>query len=91
VAGFALDVATSIEDLKSKSFSALGLTDVARRTFAARELTVEEVREISFGRPLSPSSQDGIVAGISPDNVLIALLKDESDKAKPVAVFAAAH
>ena len=57
----------------------------------ARELTVEEVRELSFGRPLSLSVGDGIVAGISVDNELIALLKNESDKAKPVAVFAAAH
>jgi tRNA pseudouridine55 synthase len=91
VAGFALDVATSMEDLKSKSFTALHLTDVARRTFEARELAVEEVRELSFGRPLSPSASDGIVAGISGQNELIALLKNESDKAKPVAVFAAAH
>jgi tRNA pseudouridine55 synthase len=91
VAGFALDVATSIEDLKAKNFTVLHLTDVARRTFVARELTVEEVRELSFGRPLSPSTGDGIVAGISGDNALIALLKNESDKAKPVAVFAAAH
>jgi tRNA pseudouridine55 synthase len=91
VAGFALDVATSIEDLKTKNFNALHLTDVARRTFVARELTVEEVRELSFGRPLSPSTGDGVVAGISGDNELIALLKNESEKAKPVAVFAAAH
>ena len=91
VAGFALDVATSIEDLKAKKFTALHLTDVARRTFDARELTVEEVRELSYGRPLLPSAKDGIVAGISGDNELIALLKNESDKAQPVAVFAAAH
>ena len=91
VAGFALDVATSIEDLKAKNFIALDLTEVARRTFDARELTVEEVRELSFGRPLSPSASDGIVAGVSGENELIALLKNESDKAKPVAVFAAAH
>ena len=91
VAGFALDVATSIENLKAKKFTALHLTDVARRTFDARELTVEEVRELSYGRPLLPSTKDGIVAGISGDNELIALLKNESDKAKPVAVFAAAH
>ena len=91
VAGFALDVATSVADLKAKNFTALLLTDVARRTFEARELTVEEVRELSFGRPLSPSVGDAIVAGISPENELIALLKNEGDKAKPVAVFAAAH
>jgi tRNA pseudouridine55 synthase len=91
VAGFALDVATSVTDLKAKNFTALHLTDVARRTFEARELSLEEVRELSFGRPLSPSASDGIVAGISGENELIALLKNESDKAKPVAVFAAAH
>ena len=91
VAGFALDVATSVTDLKAKNFTALHLTDVARRTFQARELMVEEVRELSFGRSLSPSVGDEIVAGISPENELIALLKNEGDKAKPVAVFAAAH
>ena len=91
VAGFALDVATSVADLKAKNFTALLLTDVARRTFQARELTIEEVRELSFGRPLSPSVGDGVVAGISSENELIALLKNEGDKAKPVAVFAAAH
>lgn len=91
VAGFALDVATSVTNLKAKNFTALHLTDVARRTFDARELTVDEVRELSFGRPLSPSVGNGIIAGISVDNELIALLKNESDKAKPVAVFAAAH
>ncbi|MEY2814338.1 MAG: hypothetical protein RIS05_86 [Actinomycetota bacterium] len=91
VAGFALDVATSVGDLKSKNFQTLGLTDVARRTFPARELTQEEVRELSFGRPLSPSVVTEIVAGISHDDQLIALLKNQADKAKPVAVFAAAH
>jgi len=91
VAGFALDVATTITDLKAKTFTALDLTDVARRTFAARELTVEEVRELSFGRSLSPSPTPAITAAISPENILIALLKNDGDKAKPVAVFAAAH
>ena len=91
VAGFPLDVATSVADLKAENFTALLLTDVARRTFQARELTIEEVRELSFGRPLSPSVGDGVVAGISSENELIALLKNEGDKAKPVAVFAAAH
>ena len=91
VAGFALDVATTITDLKAKTFTALDLTDVARRTFAVRELTVEEVRELSFGRALSPSATQEITAAISADNILIALLKNDGDKAKPVAVFAAAH
>ena len=91
VAGFALDVATSITDLKAQSFIALDLTDVARRTFDTRELTSEDVRELSFGRALSASATQEITAAISSENILIALLKNDGDKAKPVAVFAAAH
>jgi tRNA pseudouridine55 synthase len=77
--------------LKAKSFIALDLTDVARRTFDTRELNAEEVRELSFGRALSTSATQEITAAISSENILIALLKNEGDKAKPVAVFAAAH
>jgi tRNA pseudouridine55 synthase len=91
VAGFTLDVATSITNMKEKNFLALDLTDVARRTFSTRALSADEVRELSFGRTLSPSVSDEITAAISAENILIALLKNEGDKAKPVAVFAAAH
>jgi len=91
VAGFGLDVSTSIDELKARTFTTLDLTDVARRTFAARELTAQEARELSFGRALSPSATESITAAISTENVLIALLKNDGDKAKPVAVFAAAH
>jgi tRNA pseudouridine55 synthase len=49
------------------------------------------VRELSFGRALSASATQEITAAISSENFLIALLKNDGDKAKPVAVFAAAH
>jgi tRNA pseudouridine55 synthase len=91
VAGFTLDSAVSFEDLKAQKFTALGLADVARVTFAVRELTLEEVQELSFGRPLAENGHTQIAAGMSPDNRLIALLKDEGAKAKPIAVFAAAN
>jgi tRNA pseudouridine55 synthase len=91
VAGFTLDMATSITNMKEKNFLALDLTDVARRTFSTRALSADEVRELSFGRALSPSTSDEITAAISAENILIALLKNDGDKAKPVAVFAAAH
>lgn len=90
VAGFGIDVATTITDLKSQSFSPLNLTEVARRTFPARDLTDDEVRELSFGRALSASGSNEITAAISPANVLIALLRDDEGKAKPLAVFAPA-
>lgn len=91
VAGFNLDQAVGIDQLKGGNFTTLDLADVARATFPVRELEFEEVNELSFGRPLSANAGDEIFAALSPDNRLIALLKNSADKAKPVAVFAAAN
>ena len=91
VAGFSEKDAVSFEDLKAQRFTALGLSDVARVTFTPRELSLDEVKELSFGRPLSENGNTVINAAMSPDNHLIALLKDEGGKAKPIAVFAAAN
>ena len=91
VAGFTEADAISFEDLKSQKFTPLNLADVARRTFMPRELSLDEVQELSFGRPLSENGNTVINAALSPDNRLIALLKDEGGKAKPIAVFAAAN
>jgi tRNA pseudouridine55 synthase len=91
VAGFTLDQAIGVDQLKGGNVKTLGLADVARATFPVRELDLEEVNELSFGRPLSSNQSDEIFAALSPDNRLIALLKNASDKAKPVAVFAAAN
>lgn len=91
VAGFTLDQAIGIDELKGGNVKTLDLADVARATFPVRELEFEEVNELSFGRPLSVNNGDEIFAALSPDNRLIALLKNSVDKAKPVAVFAAAN
>ena len=91
VAGFPISQAISFEDLKAQIFSPLELADVARATFQVRELGLDEVLELSFGRPLTSNSSDQIFAALSPDDRLIALLKNESGKAKPIAVFAAAN
>ena len=91
VAGFAIDQAVTFEALKSQDFTALELSDVARQTFSVRELALDEVAELSFGRPLTSNASDEIFAALSPDNRLIALLKNEIGKAKPIAVFAAAN
>lgn len=91
VAGFTLDQAVGIDQLKGGNFTTLDLADVARTTFPVRELDLEEVNELSFGRPLSANESEELYAALSPDNRLIALLKNSIDKAKPVAVFAAAN
>ena len=91
VAGFTEKDAVSFQDLKDQKFTPLKLADVARVTFSVRELTLEEVTELSFGRPLSENGTTSITAAMSPDNRLIALLKDDGIHAKPIAVFAAAN
>ena len=91
VAGFTLENAIGVDRLKGGNFSTLPLAEVARTTFSVRELDFEEVNELSFGRPLSPNQSSGIFAALSPDNRLIALLENAADKAKPLAVFAAAN
>jgi tRNA pseudouridine55 synthase len=91
VAGFSLDQAISFEALKGQEFTALEIADVARQTFAVRELALDEVAELSFGRPLTSNPGEDIFAALSPDNRLIALLKNDIGKAKPIAVFAAAN
>lgn len=91
VAGFPISQAISFEDLKAQTFTPLELAAVARTTFQVRELGLDEVQELSFGRPLLSNQSEQIFAALSPDNRLIALLKNESGKAKPIAVFAAAN
>jgi len=91
VASFTLDQAIEVDQLKGGNLETLELADVARATFSVRELEFDEVNELSFGRPLSANAGEEIFAALSPDNRLIALLKNSADKAKPVAVFAAAN
>ena len=91
VSGFTENQSVSIADLKVGSFTTLALAEVARNTFKVRELSDAEVIELSFGRALSQNSSDEISAGISPDNRLVALLRNSDGSAKPIAVFAAAN
>lgn len=91
VASFTATGATSIAKLKSGDFSPLDLADVARATFPVREIAFDEKLELSFGRALDPNPTEGIFAGISSTNELVALLSNANGKAKPIAVFAAAH
>jgi len=89
VAGFALEQSISLSSLKSGEFSPLPLIEVAKATFKVRELALDEVNELSFGRPLTPNSDDALYAAVS-GNQLIALLANRDGLAKPTAVFAAA-
>jgi tRNA pseudouridine55 synthase len=90
VASFGEDVANTFEKFKAGEFKTLGLVDVARSIFQLRDLNAEDARELSFGRKISASPSAGIYAAISSSNELIALLENQDDGAKPIAVFAPA-
>jgi len=90
VAGFGLEAAISLAALKGGDFTTLPLVDVAKSVFIARELGLDEVNELSFGRPLSANPDEAIYAAISGQS-LIALLCNKDGLAKPIAVFAAAN
>lgn len=91
VAGFTTAGAASIAGLKNGEFTTLDLADVARVTFPVREIALDEKLELSFGRTLAQNPTEGIYAGISSSNELIALLSNVEGKAKPIAVFAPAQ
>jgi len=90
VAGFDLKSSISLAKLKEGGFTTLALADVAKSIFSSRELALDEVNELSFGRPLRANPDEAIYAATSGEN-LIALLCNKDGLAKPIAVFAAAN
>ena len=87
VATFGLREAILVETLKSGEFQPLSIGNVAAKTFPLRELSGDEIRELSFGRTVSPNVTDQITAAFGQDR-LIALLANEENHARPIAVFA---
>ena len=65
----------------------MSVSDVAAKIFTPRQLDLHEASEMKFGRQISPSGTSGIVAAMSPDGTLAALLEDVDGRAKPFTVF----
>ncbi|HSP37989.1 MAG TPA: tRNA pseudouridine(55) synthase TruB [Frankiaceae bacterium] len=57
------------------------------QTFPRRDLSVDEAREISFGRRIPRTGEAGPVGAFAPDGSVVALLEDRDDTAKPIVVF----
>jgi tRNA pseudouridine55 synthase len=91
VGAFDLAQSISLAQLKDAQFTPLSLVSLAAQTFPVRNLALDEVLELSFGRALSTNPSNEIFAGISGDNRLIALLANRDERAKPITVFAAAN
>ena len=65
----------------------MSVGEIAAKIFTPRQLDLQELSELRFGRMIAASGTSGIVAGIAPDGSLAALLEDLDGKAKPFTVF----
>jgi len=61
------------------------VVDGIKRVLPVRELTIEEMREISFGRQLEPNSASSVFAGIAPDGNFAALITNKDFGGKTLA------
>ena len=89
VGPFDLSTARTLEQLGA-DFTFVPLAAAARSTFAARELSEDEVRALRFGQRLAPGGT-GVtpVAGFGPDGEFVALLHDADGSARSLFVVPA--
>lgn len=89
VGRFTLDDSISVRDLKERSFHPLSITEVAMKIFPVRFISTHEEEELGYGRAIHESLDPGLVAAISREKTLVALVENRDGLAKPVSVFAA--
>ena len=65
------------------------LLAAVRSAMPVRDVSEDEARELGFGRPIPPAGLDGVYAAVADGAGVVALLRDEGDRARPVLVFQA--
>ncbi len=86
VGRFALDQASSLDDLAQQPRLTWTLDETCLLMFPRRDLTAEEADATSNGRPLSAGGIDGVYAACDSGGRAIALLRDEGSRTKSVVV-----
>jgi len=93
VGRFGQDIAYSLSELEIASgtgdIPVVPLADVARASFAVRELTAPEATAVGFGQriPSSPAGRSQPIAAFAPDGHLVAMLDECGSLAKARVVF----
>ncbi len=99
VAGFDLGAAATLEDLGAaaeaeRPLPIIPLATAATGALPSRVVTEDEARELSFGRRIARTEDDGSptpdapLAVVGPDGALVALVVAEGETLRPNAVFA---
>jgi tRNA pseudouridine55 synthase len=87
VGRFGLDQARSLDDLAERPALSRTLDEACLLMFPRRDLTAEDAEAASHGRSLSPAGIDGVYAAADAEGRVIALLRDEGSRTKPVVVI----
>lgn len=88
VGPFGLDQARTLEQLAELDDPVLlSLAAAVSAAMPVRAVDADQARELSFGRALDVGGFAGTYAAIGPDGVVVALLADDADRARPVVVF----
>jgi tRNA pseudouridine55 synthase len=91
VGGYGIESARTLEQLAER-FEVLPLARAAAAEFPRRDLTEAEARRLASGGHLArtddPRTPRAPIAAYAPDGTLIALVTEESGRARPLAVFA---
>jgi tRNA pseudouridine55 synthase len=91
VGPFPLDAARTLTALAELDDPiTLPLPDAVRLAMPVRDIDEAEARELSFGRPLLARGIDGVHGAVAADGTVVALLREEDGRARPVLVFTAA-
>jgi tRNA pseudouridine55 synthase len=87
VGHFELARACSLDELAEQPRLNWTLDDACLLVFPRRVLNPEQAEATSHGRPLPPAGIDGVYADSDEDGRVIALLRDEGSRTKPVVVI----
>ncbi|OBI94754.1 tRNA pseudouridine(55) synthase TruB [Mycobacterium alsense] len=90
VGRFGLHRACTLDELAEREAAArlsLTLDEACLLLFPRRDLSAEEAVATGHGRALSPAGIDGVYAAADADGRVIALLRDEGSRTKPVVVL----
>lgn len=87
VGRFGLDQARTLDELAEQPRLSYTLDEACLQSFPRRDLSAAEAEDTRHGRPLKPAGIDGVYAATAPDGQVIALLRDEPNRTKPVVVL----
>ena len=88
VGPFGLDAARTLDELAALDDPVtLPLAAAVRAAFPVRKIDADEARELSYGRSLAPRGVAGVHGAFAPDGTVVALLREQDGRARPVLVF----